>query len=70
MNNDIKNAYDQVADHFNLTRKRALPSQLIDFKQYLANGQQVLDLGCGSGRIIRILKDFEIDCIFIPEYLL
>ena len=64
MNNDIKNAYDQVADHFNLTRKRALPSQLIDFKQYLANGQHVLDLGCGSGRIIRILKDFEIDCIF------
>jgi tRNA (uracil-5-)-methyltransferase TRM9 len=64
MNKDIKNAYDQVADHFNLTRKRALPSQLIDFKQYLANGQQVLDLGCGSGRIIRILKDFKIDCVF------
>jgi tRNA (uracil-5-)-methyltransferase TRM9 len=64
MNNDIKKAYDVVAEHFSLTRKRALPSQLIDFKQYLANGQQVLDLGCGSGRIIRILKDFEIDCVF------
>jgi len=63
-NKDIKQVYDQVADHFNLTRKRALPSQLIEFKQYLTNGQQVLDLGCGSGRIIRILKDFEIDCVF------
>ncbi len=63
-NNDVRKAYDQVADHFSLTRKRALSLQLINFKQYLADGQQVLDLGCGSGRIIRILKDFEMDCIF------
>jgi len=63
-NKDIKQVYDQVAEHFNLTRKKALPPQLIEFKQYLANGQQILDLGCGSGRIIRILKDFELDCIF------
>jgi tRNA (uracil-5-)-methyltransferase TRM9 len=63
MNKDIKQVYDTVAEHFSLTRKRALSSQLIDFKQYLADGQQVLDLGCGSGRMIRILKDFEVDCV-------
>lgn len=63
-NSDIRQTYDAVADHFNLTRQKALPSQLIQFKQYLADGQQVLDVGCGSGRMIRILKDFKVDCIF------
>ncbi|MCD4704754.1 class I SAM-dependent methyltransferase [bacterium] len=71
-NDDIKQSYDAVAEHFALTRKRALPPQLIDFKQYLADGQEVLDLGCGSGRMIRILKDFEINCVLtdISEELL
>ncbi|MDD3284773.1 MAG: methyltransferase domain-containing protein [Patescibacteria group bacterium] len=59
-NNDIKNSYDSIAPHFNLTRKKLLQPELFDFKQYLQDGQSVLDIGCGSGRMLRILKDFEI----------
>ncbi len=64
-NNDIKNSYDLVANHFFLTRKRALPQRLLDLKRYLHDGQQVLDLACGSGRMIRIFKDFKLDCVFV-----
>ncbi len=60
-NKDLQKAYDSVAEHFSLTRQKALQAELIYFKRYLTDGQQVLDLGCGTGRMIRVLKDFEID---------
>lgn len=65
VNNDIKQSYDVISDHFNLTRKKYLQVELLEFSKYFQDGQSVLDLGCGSGRIIRILKDFELDCVFV-----
>ncbi len=62
-NRDIKQSYDAVASHFNLTRRKHLQPELLEFKQYFKDGQRILDLGCGSGRMIRILKNFEIDYI-------
>lgn len=60
VNDDIKNSYDSIAPHFNLTRKKLLQPELFDFRKYLQDGQSILDIGCGSGRMLRILKDFEI----------
>ena len=64
-NKDIKQAYDAVADHFSLTRKKYLQVELLEFSKYFQDSQSVLDLGCGSGRMIRILKNFELDCVFV-----
>ena len=64
-NKDIKQAYDTVADHFSLTRKKYLQVELLEFSKYFQDSQSVLDLGCGSGRMIRILKNFELDCVFV-----
>ncbi len=64
-NEDIKQSYDAIAKHFNLTRKKHLQVELLEFSKYFQDGQSVLDLGCGSGRIIRVLKNFELDCVFV-----
>jgi len=57
----IKNDYNSIADHFSQTRQGAW-QEFDDFKPYLKNGQRVLDLGCGNGRLYySLLKDFNLE---------
>ena len=57
-----KQLYDQIAEDFSLTRGYIWP-EFEYFKGYLKKNQDVLDLGCGNGRLLELLKDYQ------PNYL-
>ncbi len=52
--------YDKIADHFSNTRKYLWP-EMKDWQGYVKNGQKVLDAGCGSGRLLELFKDNQIE---------
>jgi 2-polyprenyl-3-methyl-5-hydroxy-6-metoxy-1,4-benzoquinol methylase len=59
-----KELYDQIAEDFAETRNKIWP-EFEYFKGYLANGQDILDLGCGNGRLLELLKDYKINYLGI-----
>ncbi len=54
--NNLRLTYDNIAKDFSDTRKFAWP-ELSVFIPYLPNSFKVLDLGCGNGRLLSVLKD-------------
>jgi len=55
-----KQIYDQIAKDFSTSRAKPWP-EFEYFKGYLQNGQDMLDLGCGNGRLLDFLKDYKIN---------
>lgn len=56
--NQNKKIYDQIARDFSASRANIWP-EFEYFKGYLQKGQDILDLGCGNGRLLIVLKDYE-----------
>lgn len=50
--------YNKIATAFSDTRQHA--GELIQFRPFLAHGQQILDWGCGNGRLLYLLKDYDV----------
>lgn len=51
--------YNQIARDFSETRYNIWP-EFEYFKGYLKNGQAIMDLGCGNGRLLELLKDYKV----------
>ncbi len=58
----MKQVYNTISSEFNVTRQTLWP-ELLEFKKYLKDGQKILDLGCGNGRLISLLKEFQIEYV-------
>ncbi len=56
--------YNQIAKDFSETRYNIWP-EFEYFKGYLHNGQAILDLGCGNGRLLSMLKDYKVSYLGI-----
>jgi 2-polyprenyl-3-methyl-5-hydroxy-6-metoxy-1,4-benzoquinol methylase len=56
----VKNTYNEIADHFDLSRWK-LWDDFVYFKQFLQKNQDVLDVGCGNGRNLDLLKDLQVN---------
>ncbi len=52
--------YNMIAEHFSKTRSFVW-QEIQELKRFCGAGDKVLDLGCGNGRLLEILKDLEID---------
>jgi SAM-dependent methyltransferase len=50
--------YNAIAAAFSDTRQHA--GELTQFRPFLANGQYILDWGCGNGRLLYLLKDHDV----------
>ena len=56
---NIADNYNSIAKHFSNTRNRSWP-EFNFFKKYIKDNQNILDWGCGNGRLLDFLKDFNI----------
>lgn len=54
-----RDAYNKIAGAFSGTRYDTWP-ELEQFKPLVANGQSILDWGCGNGRLLLMLKEYSI----------
>ena len=54
-----KENYDLIAEDFSATRQALWP-ELEKFSQWVEDGDKILDLGCGNGRLLDLLKNKDI----------
>ena len=62
----VKDVYDSIAGEFNKTRKSQW-SEFDYFLEYVKSGSEVLDLGCGNGRIYELLKSKKVDYLGVDN---
>ncbi|MGL5830665.1 MAG: class I SAM-dependent methyltransferase [Candidatus Altimarinota bacterium] len=56
LSTQVKNSYNQIAEHFSQTRHTPW-AEFQYFQKHLQENQKILDLGCGNGRLLKFLKD-------------
>lgn len=59
-------AYNAIAEDFSRTRTRPWPALNL-FNDYINDGDQVLDIGCGNGRMLTVIGSRDIDYLGIDN---
>jgi len=57
-------AYNAVAEDFSRTRARLWPALNL-FKNYIKENDKVLDIGCGNGRLVKLIEDKKVEYLGI-----
>jgi alkylated DNA repair protein alkB family protein 8 len=65
--NQTKKFYDSVAEHFSRTRSFNWPELKPLIDKYIKSGDKILDLGCGNGRLLELLKDKGVEYIGVDN---
>ena len=63
----VHDNYNEIAADFNTTRKKEIWPEMLLFTKNIKDGDRVLDLGCGNGRLIEALKDKKIEYLGIDN---
>jgi len=57
-----KDYFDKNVESFSGSRKELWP-ELEELKKYIKDGERVLDLGCGNGRLFELFKEKQVEYI-------
>ena len=63
----VKKNYEEIAEDFSETRKKYLWPELIKLTGQVKDGDKILDVGCGNGRLIEAFKNKHINYIGIDN---
>ena len=61
LQNIVERNYDEIAKQYSETRKKKLWSGLEDLLSAVKEGDKVLDVGCGSGKLLMNLKNKRVE---------
>ncbi|MFH1822424.1 MAG: class I SAM-dependent methyltransferase [Patescibacteria group bacterium] len=66
----VKDSYDAIAEEFNRTREKhsePLWSGLVKIAKKIKAGDKILDVGCGNGRLLKIIGDKDIQYLGVDN---
>jgi len=63
---EMKENYDELSREFSNTRTH-LWAEFSELAEYVKNGDKVLDLGCGNGRLYELFKDRPVEYIGVDN---
>lgn len=66
----VKRNYEEIAEHYNETRKKhLLPlwAELVKIAEEVKNGEKILDVGCGNGRLLEAFKGKQINYLGVDS---
>ena len=63
----VHDNYNQIAADFDMTRKKEIWPEMVKLSKQIKDGDSVLDLGCGNGRLLEALKDKQITYLGIDN---
>ena len=63
----VKRNYEEIAEDFDATRKKYLWPELVKLASTVKDGDRVLDVGCGNGRLVEAFKDKKISYLGVDS---
>lgn len=63
----VKENYNEIADDFNETRKKYLWPELIRLASLVKDGDLILDVGCGNGRLLEVFAKRSIEYVGVDN---
>jgi alkylated DNA repair protein alkB homolog 8 len=61
-----KDNYDKISEDWNRTRQN-LWSGFSEFLPYIKEGDKILDVGCGNGRLVKLFSDVNVDYLGVDN---
>ena len=62
-----RETYNAIAGQFSASRQKPLWPEVLDFGKDIQPEARVLDLGCGSGRLLQLFKSDSVQYVGIDD---
>lgn len=63
----VRRNYQEIATDFDITRKKEIWPEIRVLAEKVKDGDRVLDLGCGNGRLLEALKEKQINYLGVDN---
>ncbi|MCX6813972.1 MAG: class I SAM-dependent methyltransferase [Candidatus Azambacteria bacterium] len=63
----VRRSYDQIAENFDITRQKYLWPEFLKLASEVKDGDSMLDVGCGNGRLVQALVGKNIKYLGVDE---